>query len=113
MVSDYVELMGGFESALYAEYCEACVTGYLVVRARCRELVQLVDAMRGASFGCFLGPGTAAPPPDVRPARSDPFGSLNSQTMSASYSAGARSTVTLPLSNYVVATLFCLNTCLL
>ena len=92
MVFDYVEVMGGFRSALYAEFCEMVVTAFLAARARHRELVLLVEMMRGATFPCFLGPGSAAVSAPVAAARDDSasFQSLNSQTMSASYSAGAR-----------------------
>ena len=76
LTAEYLELLGGFEGALYIDFVERCMAAYASVRRHHQQLVQLVEAARGAPFSCFLGPGcdeAQAPAAAQTPASDDSF----------------------------------------
>lgn len=57
LTEEYLELLGGLKGRLYEQYIGLCMEAYMSARRHHQQLVQLVEAMRGAPFTCFLGPG--------------------------------------------------------
>ena len=52
----YIDVMGGTESACYLKYITNCVTGFLAVRERADELVEMVISMQtGVTLSCLDG----------------------------------------------------------
>jgi len=43
LTSEFVDVMGGYKSPCYKEYCRLCVTGFLAARQHHRKIMMLVE----------------------------------------------------------------------